>query len=132
MQANEDLTCPSYIAVSQKATTPPPGWDVTSQSNDAMLHNVSGVNFYDGPPSELVRLTPSAEKTVGNRSSATWKLYKKRNSGQGFWIECTYTYTHVVLSKRMPDSIKECSTYFEKYPTPRIKYEYAFDRMECK
>lgn len=132
VQANEELTCPSYAAVSQKAATPPPGWDVTSQSNEAMLHNVSGVNFYDGPPNDLVRLTPSDEKTVGNKSSAIWKLYKKRNSGQGFWIECTYTYTHVVLSKRVPDSIKECSVYFEKNSNSRIKNQYVFDHMECK
>ena len=91
---------------------------------------VSGVNFYDGPPSELVGLTPSDGKTLDNKSIAVWKLYKKRNSGQGFWIECLYTHTKVVLSKRVPDSTRECSVFFDK--NSRVEHDYVFERMECK
>jgi hypothetical protein len=129
-QASEGLMCPPTVSVSQKATIPPPGWDASSRSDEAMLHNLSGVNFYDGPPSELVGLTPNDGKTVGNKSIAIWKLDKKRNSGQGFWIECTYTYTQVVLSRRVPDSIRECSVYFDK--NLRLKKDNDFERMECK
>ena len=128
-QANEGLSCPPTVAVSQKATTLPSDWEVSSRSNEAM-HTVSGVNFYDGPPNELVGLTPSDGKTVGKKRTATWKLYEKRNSGQGFWIECMYTYTNVVLSKRVPDSIRECSVYFDK--NSRVEHDYIFERMECK
>lgn len=128
--AGEELLCPPTVSISQKATTPPPGWDTTSRSDEEMLHNLSGVNFYDGPPSELVGLAPSDEKTVSKKSHAIWKLDKKRNGGQGLWIECTYTYTHVVLSRRVPDSVRECSVYFDK--NLRLKKDNDFERMECK
>jgi len=130
VQASEELSCPPTVDVLQQAITPPSDWNVGRRSNEAMLHSVSGVNFYDGPPSELVGLTPNDGTTVGKKRIATWKLYKKRNSGQGFWIECMYTYTNVVLSKRVPDSIRECSVYSDK--NSRVEHDYVFERMECK
>lgn len=132
VQASEELACPPYVATSQKAVTPPSGWDLSTSSNEVMLHNESGVTFYSGPPSELASLHPDAQITKGQKLISTWRFRKKTHSDLGYWIECNYTYTHVVLSKRMPDSITECTTYSDKYSTSRIKNEYAFDRMECK
>lgn len=129
-QASEELVCPPTVSVSQKATTSPLGWDASSRSDEAMLHNLSGVNFYDGLPSELVGLTPGGGKTVGNKTVAIWRLDKKRNSRRSIWIECAYTYTHVVLSRRVPDSVRECSVYFDK--NLRLKKDNDFEHMECK
>ena len=43
-QASEELSCPSTIEVSQKASNPPPGWDVSSDSSEA-IPKVSGITF---------------------------------------------------------------------------------------
>ncbi len=128
-QANEELLCPPTVEVSQKATTPSPDWDV---GNEAMRIKVSGVTFYLGPPSELASLHPREQKTVGKKHVSTWKLFKKTNSDIGYWIECGYTHTNVVLSKRVPDLIKDkvCSVYFDK--DSRVENNYVFERMECK
>lgn len=127
VHAGEELMCPPTIAISQKATTPPPGWDV---SNQAMRIEVSGVTVYDGPPTELASLRPREEETADNKFVATWKFHKKGNSGQGYWIECDYTHTNVVLSKRVPDSVGKCSAYFDK--ESKVENNYVFERMECK
>lgn len=127
-QASEELTCPPYLATSQKAITPPSGWDLRMSSNEAMLHNVSGVTFYLGPPSELAAIHPHEQKTENKKLFSMWRFHKKTHNGLGYWIECDYNYSHVVLSKRIPDSIEECSTYANKNSNSR----YVFDHMECK
>ena len=128
-QASEELSCPSTIEVSQKASNPPPGWDVSSDSSEA-IPKVSGITFYIGPPSELASSHPSDQKTVGKKLILTWKLYNKRSSGLGLWIECGYTHTNLVLSKRIPDSIKECSVFYDK--NSRVENGYVFEKYRVQ
>lgn len=127
-QASAELSCPPTVVVSQKAAPPPPGWDV--KNDEAMRIDVLGITFYLGPPSEMASLHPREHNTVGKKYVSTWSLYKKKISGIELWMECSYTHTNVVLSKRVPDSIKECSVFYDK--DSRVENNYVFDRMECK
>ena len=131
-QANEELSCPPTVEISQKAANPPSGWDVSNYGNEARPIEVSGVTFYTGPPSEQASLHPREQKTVGKKLILMWKLYQKTNSSLGYWIECDYTHTNVVLSKRVPDFIKDkvCSVIYDK--NSRVENDYVFERMECK
>ncbi len=128
--ANEGLSCPSTIEVSQKPASQLQGWDVSSYSNEAMPIKVSGITFYIGPPAELASSPPSDQKTVGKKLILTWNLYKKRSSGLELWLECSYTHTNVVLSKRIPEWIRVCSVFYDK--NSRVENDYVFEKMECK
>ena len=129
-QANEVLSCPPYISVSQEMAAPLPGWDVRRYNNDAELMRLSAVTFYAGPPSEKAELTPSDDNTVENKSISKWKLHRKRNDGQKFWIECFYSNTHMALSKQLPDSVKECSVFYDR--NIHGEGEFFVERVECK
>ena len=129
-QANEALSCPPYISVSQKMATPLPGWDIRRYNNDAELMRLSAVTFYAGPPSEKAELTPSDDNTVENKSISKWKLHRKPNDGQKFWMECFYSSTNMALSKRLPGSVKECSVFYDR--NIHGKSEFFVERVECK
>jgi hypothetical protein len=95
--------CPTTVRVAQRLEKPMPGWEESRSQGASHLENIS---IYEGHPSQLAALVPDSEEKRGaGRSAAIWHLSP---SSYGYWIECSYTKTDVVISRRISDRAVRC------------------------
>ena len=106
--ANPAVDCPRTIAVEQKPVAPPAGWSV---ADDSLPHRLAGVTFFDGPPKELASLVYDDSATAGKEWTGIWHFAP---NPRGFWITCAYSGTSVVLSRRLPTTIRVCRVTYEE------------------
>ncbi|MFL5254143.1 MAG: STY0301 family protein [Rhodopila sp.] len=106
--------CPPRITVEQRVTDPPAGF----QSFDAAeTHHWIGVQFSDGPPVELAWLAPDSSRRKGATVINVWRFTP---AAGGTWLSCGYTGTSVVLSQRLPDSVRSCEVRYDAGTSPII------------
>jgi hypothetical protein len=98
-----DYNCPAKIETDQHGKKIPVGWQTfIDPANQA--HTFQGVRFYDGEPKGMANLKP--ENGDANQSPV-W-TFGARQSGRSIWEVCVYSDTSVMLSKKIPDTIKNC------------------------
>ena len=100
--------CPASIAVEQRAGAVPEGWEAANSSAKPQL---AFVTFFDGPPAERVSLTADSEERPKREWVALWNLAPNK---RGYWLQCAYDNTTVVLSRRLPDSVRTCKVIYER------------------
>jgi hypothetical protein len=102
------LACPEQVAAEQKPVSPPAGW---TAGLSAEPHRLEQVDFFDGPPEERASLIYDDIKKAGKQQVAVWSFAA---NPRGFWISCAYSGTAVILSRRLPATVKSCRVTYEK------------------
>src|SRR5688572_1934526 len=102
------VDCPRTVAIEQKPTAPPAGWNA---ADDGSPHRLASVTFYDGPLAERASLVYDEEVSAGKEWTGVWHF---EPNPRGFWIACTYSGTSIVLSRRLPVEVKVCRVTYEK------------------
>ncbi len=99
--AAADISCPATIQTAQKASAPSP-WAV---DYGALPIALAQVTIFEGPPSEQASLVYDSEKKLSKETVLTWNLGP---STRGYWLQCAYSSTTAMISRRLPDSVKHC------------------------
>jgi hypothetical protein len=102
-------TCPANVDVQpQQLAKVAPGWtasNVAASQAGGRNHALWFVKVFEGAPKEKADLVPD----VNDRLKRSWTFVP---SPGGFWLECHYTRTTVVLSRQLPAGIKSCTVTF--------------------
>lgn len=107
--AEVEAACPTSIAVRQNIAGVPQGWTSAVDSNART--ELASVTFFDGPPSEQASLVYDSESHAGKKRTATWRF--NQDTKRAVWMQCSYAATAVVLSKRLPEQVSECTVTYE-------------------
>ncbi len=95
--------CPDSISVEQRLLGPMPGWEPRNSEGISALEFVT---VYDGHPSERASLVPDKEENRGGgRIAAIWTLGPSK---YGYWLECAYRRTNVVIFRRPAQQVSKC------------------------
>ncbi|MGH8632766.1 MAG: STY0301 family protein [Burkholderiales bacterium] len=100
-------TCPQKIDVEQRVAALPEGWEAGQATGTVVLVSVA---FFDGPPAKQAALKYDSEDRQKRDRVAFWNLPP---GARGYWISCGYANTTAVISRRLPDSIRNCAVTYE-------------------
>jgi hypothetical protein len=95
------ISCPTTIQTEQKATAPA-DWTV---GYGALPIALAQVTIFEGPPSEQASLVYDTEKKMPKELVLTWNLGPSK---RGYWLQCAYSSTNAMISRRLPDSVTRC------------------------
>jgi hypothetical protein len=95
------ISCPATIQTDQRASAPAP-WTV---AYGALPIALAQVTIFEGPPSEQATLVYDNEKKLPKEIVQSWNLGP---STHGYWLQCAYSSTTAIISRRLPDSVKHC------------------------
>jgi hypothetical protein len=120
-------TCPASINVQpQQLAKALPGWTASktdmSQSGGGN-HVLWFVKMYDGDPKDKADLVPD----TNSRLNRSWTLSGSRN---GFWMECHYTRTTIVLARPLPGGLKACVVTFT--PDETLDGQQVIKQISCR
>ena len=101
-------SCPEKIEVEQHALSLPEGWEGGKATTTVSL---ATVEFFDGPPGERAALKHDSEDRQKRERIAFWNLAP---NARGYWISCGYANTSVVVSRRLPESLKNCAVTYAR------------------
>jgi hypothetical protein len=107
-----DVGCPATISARQQLATPVAGWTATE---DDTPHNLSGITFYDGPPSEKASLVYDRITHGKTEQVATWTFAARKD--RPIWLACSYARTSIELAKTLPTSITMCTVTYDTQQT---------------
>ena len=100
-------TCPQKIDVEPHVAALPEGWEAGQTTATVVLVSVA---FFDGPPAKQAALKYDSEDRQKRDRVAFWNLPP---GARGYWISCGYENTTAVISRRLPDSIRNCAVTYE-------------------
>lgn len=100
--------CPGTVSVEQHVAAAPDGWEASLSGAKAQL---AMVTFFDGPPAERASLKYDSEEKRKGDWVGTWNFAP---NSRGYWIQCAYDSTTVVLSRRLPESVTACKVTYER------------------
>jgi len=110
-EASGSSSCPDTIKVEQRITDLPPAWEAgLSDARPGLMM----VTFFDGPPAERASLKYDSELRLKGNWVATWTFAA---NAHGYWIQCVYENTTVVLSRRLPETVRTCNVTYERSTT---------------
>ena len=105
----EEFACPKSIQIKQRVTKSPGPWTVKYGNTE---HSLGWMTLYDGPPVEMASLKYDNLIESETEWKAIWNLLPD-NKG-GYWIKCGYERTSVVLSRRLPPEMNQCTAIYER------------------
>lgn len=124
----EEVSCPRQISPSVIAiNNVPPPW--TGSLSDHPLE-LTGVNFSDGPPSEMAFLKEEYSHEDQKSLVSKQSFYRYPSQKGAYWLTCEYGAQAVSLSKEIPRGINECTVSYDKPKTGL--YRYRFRSLTCK
>ena len=106
--AADTISCPASITTRQELTSSANGW---SPLLDDTPHNLAGLTFYDGPPTEKASLAYDQYKHGKGEDLATWTFAKQED--RRIWLVCSYSGTAVELSRTLPPQITTCTVSYD-------------------
>lgn len=110
MAVAQKIECPSEIPQSSIQVASMPGWKPFIQFP---LH-LSSVGMSAGPPESLAVLRGEPLNKRGQPQSTRY-AFGDMGFDQGKWLDCGYGEgSQVTLSKRLSDSLKECTVTYPK------------------
>jgi len=65
------------------------------------------VSVYDGHPSGMATLVPTAASEKNKKRISRWNLTPNSGAG-GYWVACNYSNTLLMVAKRVPSSASVC------------------------
>ena len=107
-QAADAINCPAIIGTRQELTSAANGW---TPLLDDTPHNLAGITFYEGPPSEKASLAYDRIQRNKGEQVATWTF--ARQEDRRIWLVCSYAGTAVELSRSLPPQITTCSVSYD-------------------
>jgi hypothetical protein len=105
--AADSVTCPATITTRQELTSKIAGW---MPMTDDTPHNLAGITFYDGPPSEKASLVYDKITKTKGEETAVWN-FDSKNERQT-WISCSYAGTSIELARTLPPHTTTCSVVY--------------------
>jgi hypothetical protein len=123
--AADAIDCPVAISARQQLGTPVAGWTAIE---DDTPHNLSGITFYDGPPSEKASLVYDHITHGKTEQLATWTFAAQRD--RPIWLACSYAGTSIQLTKALPATITTCAVTYD--PQQTIDGQPAIKKISCK
>ena len=110
-------SCPPNLRVAQHAVDSPADWTVV---DDQSAHPFVNVRFSEGEPAKQVFLAPSR----GKGATQVWDFDA---SASGYWLSCSYAETSVMVTRKLPDTVKSCAVEYDKaFADPVVK------RLRCR
>lgn len=123
--AADAVSCPATITTRQQLTSQVAGW--TAMMDDTP-HNLAGITFYDGPPSEKASLVYDKITKTKGEETAEW-TFDPKNERQT-WIACSYAGTAVELARTLPPHTAMCSVVYDS--REQIAGLPAIKKIACK
>lgn len=125
----EPISCPTLTSVTEKVTSNSPEWELNFNT---LQNRVAQITIFDGPPSEKVALKHDGNRSKNGKKTLLWRFYLPHTaaSTHGYWISCAYTHTNATMSKRLPDSVKECAITYTI--NARVENDFLINKVECK
>ena len=119
LSAADFAACPAKIEVQkQQIAKAVPGW-TAAQVNDPR-HDLWFVTMYNGEPKEMASLVPD----ISGKLKAGWTL------APGYWLECHYTQTTLVLARAVPASAKVCEVTYT--PGVSLDGQQVIKQITCR
>lgn len=107
-----DLKCPARINTDQGLRGAEAGWEAVAKFSSETPNTLSGVQFFEGHPSQMASLAPDQSREQKGKSVNFWKFEAKTSSEQ--WFTCMYSQTRVILARRLPAGISQCEVTYSK------------------
>jgi hypothetical protein len=123
--AADTVGCPATISARQQLATPVAGW--TAMEDDTP-HNLAGITFYDGPPSEKASLVYDRITHGKTEQVATWTFAAQK--ARPIWLACSYAGTSIELTKALPTTITMCAVTYD--PQQTIDGMPVIKKIACK
>jgi len=101
--------CPKSISVKETIEKVPDGW--TAGQDKAPKNLLAGITFYDGPPEQEASLVYDSWTKRNGLAYGVWHFTP--NASPGVWLSCRYSATSVVLNKKLPAGISECTVTYD-------------------
>ena len=121
--AQAEVLCPDSLEVNQQANI---AGDWTVSYTDPPLR-LTGMNIYDGPPSQNHRIKPYSVKSTQGELRVSWRFpTSKRN----FHLHCSYERTTASITALLPPGMNGCNAVFDR----RVSFgneTLAVKRMVC-
>ena len=100
-----EIRCPAVIAQTPAANAIPDDWVVRGAPAELALQRAA---FYDGDPGALGSIAPESTDRIGSTETSTWNFATERPSP--IWIGCLYRDGTTVVARRLPDTVRRCTT----------------------
>ena len=123
--ASDAAICPAKIEVQQRLASAVDGW---APITDDSPHQLSGITFFDGPPSEKASLVYDAIKKTATEELVTWNF--DSSGKRSTWMVCSYSGTAIQLSRGLPPATKSCQVTYSR--TQRLAGMPVIASISCK
>lgn len=117
------ISCPATIKTEQKASAPA-AWEI---GYGALPIALAQVTIFEGPPSEQASLVYDTEKKLPKEIVLTWNLGPSK---RGYWLQCAYSSTTAMISRRLPDTVKHCEVRLARENT-FVNGQAVVNKVEC-
>ena len=123
LPAQAEVLCPDSLVVKQEATI---SGDWTVSYTDPPLR-LTGMNIYDGPPSQNHKIKPYSVKSTRGELRVSWRFPESKRN---FHLQCSYERTTASITALLPPGMNGCNAVFDR----RVSYgneTLAVKRMVC-
>ena len=112
-----EFQCPDNIAVVETPpTAPPAGWATVFMPH-TFGYSFHHVGIFDEHPSKRYSLVPDDIERKG-LSQSVWGLSSK--NPRDYWLACHYNHTNVLLSRRLPAGLSNCTATYKRKLTKLV------------
>lgn len=95
---------------------------------DDTPHNLSGITFFDGPPTDKASLVYDRITHGKTEQVATWTFAAQKD--RPIWLVCSYAGTSIQLAKTLPTTITVCTVTYN--PQETISGQPVIKKIACK
>ena len=123
LPAQAEVICPDSLEVKQEATI---SGDWTVSYTEPPLR-LTGMNIYDGPPSQNHKIKPYSVKSTQGELRVSWRFPESKRN---FHLHCSYERTTASLTALLPPGMNGCNAVFDR----RVSFgneTLAVKRMVC-
>ncbi len=106
------MQCPAEIGVAQHVADVP---QAMRAFDSEPHHRWINAQFSDGPPDQMAWLAPDATHKVKDGFTNVWTFGL---AAEGTWLSCGYTGTSMVVSFRLPETVRRCQVRYDSRVSP--------------